>query len=493
MKAFALDSMYYLYLLILMPLSMFGMYRLFLVYLYFRHRANQPHPKSHFRELPRVTVQLPVYNEYYVIERLIRSVCALDYPTDRLEIQVLDDSTDETRELAAALVSEYRAQGIQIRHLCRPDRREFKAGALAEGLKRARGDLIAIFDADFVPLSDFLRRTVHYFTDPQVGLVQTRWGFLNEHFSRLTRVQAVFLNGHFILEHTARNRSGRFFNFNGTAGIWRKAAILDAGGWQGDTLTEDLDLSYRAQMRGWRFVYLPEVVSPSELPVEINALKNQQSRWSRGMIQCAFKLLPRIWRSREPLRQKIDATFHLTSSFGYLMTAILSVLVVPTIYLHQEIFRRWPVYVILAVFSANLLSVIVYYVVAERQTKRVGWAVILDILSLVFVGVGLSLNGARAAVSTLLSRSTPFVRTPKYRVESRERRRLPRRYRAREDISFYLELLFALYYVMWGYLIFRSGNVYFLPALLVFGTGYLYLIYLSLWSRRAYGRRARGA
>ena len=490
MKAFALDSMYYGYLLVLLSLSVFGIYRLVLIYLYFRYRANRPHPKAYFRELPKVTVQLPVYNEYYVIERLIRSVCVLDYPADRLEIQVLDDSTDETRDVAAALVAEYQARGIPIIHLCRHDRREFKAGALAEGLKRARGDLVAIFDADFVPSRDFLRRTVHYFTDPKVGLVQARWGFLNEGFSLLTRVQAVFLNGHFMIEHTARNRSGRFFNFNGTAGIWRKAAILDAGGWQGDTLTEDLDLSYRAQMRGWRFVYLPEVVAPSELPIEINALKSQQSRWSRGMIQCAFKLLPSIWKSGEPLRQKVDATFHLISCFGYLMTSFLSLLIVPTIYLQQDVFRRWPVYAILAVFSTNLLSVIVYYFVAQRQAKRTGWRVLLDILSLIFVGIGLSLNGARAAVAALLSRSIPFIRTPKYRVESHEDGGLPRRYRTREDPSLYLEVAFALYYALWGYLVFKSGNLYFLPALIVFGPGYFYLIYLALWSRmRVYGRR----
>ena len=489
MTTFVLDAMYYIYLLILTPLSVFGLYRLVMIYLYFRHRRNRPQPKGHFRELPVVTVQLPVYNEYYVIERLIRSVCALDYPADRLEIQVLDDSTDDTREVAAALVEEYRSRGIQIEHLCRRDRRDFKAGALAEGLKRARGDLVAIFDADFVPEPDFLQHVVHYFTDPGVGLVQARWGFINERFSRLTRVQAIFLNGHFILEHTARNRSGRFFNFNGTAGIWRKAAIQDAGGWQGDTLTEDLDLSYRAQMRGWRFVYLPEVVAPSELPVEINALKSQQSRWSRGMSQCALKLLPGIWRSDESLRQKIDATFHLTSSFGYLMTAVLSLIVAPTIYLNQNVFRRWPIYAILFIFSTNLLSVFIYYIVAERQVKRVRWTIVFDIISLVFVGIGLSLNGARAAVSGLCRRRIPFIRTPKYRMEARKQRHLPLRYRTKEDISFYLEIFFALYYTVWAYFVYRSGNVYFLPALLVFGPGYFYLVYLSLWSRmRAYRR-----
>ncbi len=302
------DLLLSLYLLVWVVLAAYGIHRLHLVRLYRRRdlAAAPPAPPS---EWPRVTVQLPVYNERYVVERLLDAAAGLDYPRDRLEIQLLDDSTDATVEIAAKRIAWWRSQGVNIVHLRRVDRAGFKAGALQHGLEWASGDLLAIFDADFVPPPGFLRALVPYFQDETVGMVQSRWEHLNETYSLLSRAQAISLDGHFIVEHTARMVGGSYFNFNGTAGILRKACIRDAGGWQSDTLTEDLDLSYRAQLKGWRFVFAPHVACPAELPVEMNAFKAQQHRWVKGSIQVARKLLPVIWRSPAPLAVKSRRPF----------------------------------------------------------------------------------------------------------------------------------------------------------------------------------------
>src|SRR6266700_7135944 len=313
------------YLFLIVLLSFYGLHRYWILYLYFRYYkwakpvASPPLPET----IPMVTVQLPIYNERYVVERLVEAVCRMDYPRDRLEIQVLDDSTDDTSAILRARIAALCREGFLIEHLRRTNRTGYKAGALATGLARARGEFLAIFDADFVPPVDFLKKTLPHFHDPAIGMVQTRWGHLNENYSLLTWIQSIFLDGHFLIEHTARNRSGAFFNFNGTAGIWRREAITSSGGWQHDTLTEDLDLSYRAQMNGWRFMYLPEVVCPAELPVDINAFKTQQNRWTMGAIQTAKKMLPTIWRAPLSLKVKIEATFHLTACMGYLLAAAL--------------------------------------------------------------------------------------------------------------------------------------------------------------------------
>ncbi len=320
----------------LLVLSAYGAHRWYLLWLYRRHRRDDATPARRFDPLPRLTVQLPLYNEMYVAERLIDAVCALDYPRDRLEIQVLDDSTDETREIVSAKTAACAARGFDIVHLHRTDRAGFKAGALEAGLRVAKGDLIAIFDADFVPQPGFARELVHHFTDERVGMVQARWGHLNADYSPLTRVQSMLLDGHFVIEHTARNRSGRFFNFNGTAGIWRRRCIEDAGGWQHDTLTEDLDLSYRAQLEGWRFVFLPDHIAPAELPLEMGAFKSQQHRWAKGSIQTARKLLPRIYRSALPWYVKLEATVHLTANIGYVLMVLLALLIVPAVWLRRR-------------------------------------------------------------------------------------------------------------------------------------------------------------
>src|SRR6185369_8303951 len=298
---------------------------------YFKHRkkvTTEPSP-IRFEKLPPVTIQLPLYNERYVVERLIEEVLKIEYPKELLQIQVLDDSTDDTAPFAEALVERYHTMGYPIEYHHRSNRHGFKAGALQAGLETATGELVAVFDADFCPPADFLMRTVHYFADPKIGVVQTRWSYLNRDYNFLTEVEAILLDGHFILEHGARSRAGYFFNFNGTAGILRREMIDDAGGWQHDTLTEDSDLSYRAQVKGWRFVYLPGLDCPSELPVEIHGFQVQQFRWAKGLTQCAKKLLPMIFRAEIPWRVKAEAFLHLTPNLSYPLMVVISALMLP--------------------------------------------------------------------------------------------------------------------------------------------------------------------
>src|SRR4051795_2663717 len=283
------------YFFVLSILAIYGWHRYYLVYLYMKNRDRVPSetlPPPTLEQMPRVTIQLPIYNEMYVADRLIDAVCEMDYPRALLEIQVLDDWPDEQREIAELAVRRHAARGFDIKYLHRVDRTGYKAGALEAGLRVAKGAFIAIFDADFIPGKDFLRQTLPHFTDPKIGMVQARWGHINQDYSLLTKIQSILLDAHFVLEHGGRHRSGAFFNFNGTAGIWRRTAIESAGGWQHDTLTEDLDLSYRAQLRGWRFLFLPNVVAPAELPVEMTAFKTQQARWAKGLIQTGRKILP---------------------------------------------------------------------------------------------------------------------------------------------------------------------------------------------------------
>src|SRR3954463_7778437 len=325
------------YFFVLIVLAIYGWHRYYLVYLYMSNRDKEPLPGRPLDPLPVVTIQLPLYNEMYVAERLIDAVCAIDYPHDLLEIQVLDDSTDETRSIAELAVRRHASRGFDIRYLHRVDRTGYKAGALEAGLAESTGEFIAIFDADFIPPKDFLKRTLPYFgTDSRIGMVQARWGHINQDYSLLTKIQSILLDAHFVLEHGARNRSGCFFNFNGTAGVWRREAIGSAGGWQHDTLTEDLDLSYRAQLAGWRFVFLPDVVSPAEVPVEMNSFKSQQHRWAKGSIQTCMKLLPRILRSNQPLKVKVEAFFHLSANFNYLLMSLLSILMFPAMWVRYN-------------------------------------------------------------------------------------------------------------------------------------------------------------
>src|SRR5512138_1668788 len=378
------------YALLLLVLSVYGSHRYVMQYLYFRHKYRLPTPLGRFERLPRVTIQLPIFNEMYVTERLVDAVARIDYPRDLLEVQVLDDSTDETRAIARACVERHQAAGLDISYVHRTNRKGFKAGALENGLALAKGELVAVFDADFVPEPDFLRRTVHFFTDPGVGMVQARWGHLNRDYSVLTQAQAILLDGHFVIEHTARNRSGRFFNFNGTAGIWRRAAITAGGGWQHDTLTEDLDLSYRTQLKGWRFVYLADLVAPAEVPVEMNAFKSQQHRWAKGSSQTALKLLPLVRRADVPREVKKEAFFHLTANVGYLLMIPLTILLPITVVVRVS--HGWFEVLLLDIpfFAAATLSVVSFY--ATSQEGRSWWDRVKYVPLVMALGIGLAVN-----------------------------------------------------------------------------------------------------
>ena len=362
------------YFIVLILLAGYGMHRYVLVFLYYKNKKKRTtEPLGHFADLPRVTVQLPIFNEQFVVDRLLDSICRLNYPLDKLDVQVLDDSTDETIAVARGLVNHYAAEGFPITYHHRTNREGFKAGALAEGLKTSQGEFVAIFDADFVPPEDFLLRTIHYFTDPKVGMVQTRWTHINRHYSFLTEVEAILLDGHFVLEHSGRARSNVFFNFNGTAGVWRRQAIDEAGGWQHDTLTEDTDLSYRAQLKGWKFVYLQDVECPAELPVEMTAFKTQQARWAKGLIQTSKKILPRVLKSKERFHVKLEAWYHLTANLSYPLMIVLSVLLLPAMII--RFYQGWfqMLYIDLPLFLASTFSISSFYLVSQRELFPGKW------------------------------------------------------------------------------------------------------------------------
>ncbi len=478
----------FLYFLVLFLLAVYGVHRYLMVYLYYKYkkRARPVKPDPLEDAPPVVTVQLPLFNEQYVVERLIDAVCRIDYPRDRLEIQVLDDSTDETRELAARCVDRYRDAGFDIHYLHRTDRTGFKAGALQEGLTAARGDFVAIFDADFIPPPNFLRNTMHLFKDEKVGLVQTRWSYLNRRYSLLTRIQAIMLDGHFVMEHGARNRSGRFFNFNGTAGIWRRKCIYAAGGWQHDTLTEDLDLSYRAQLRGQRFVFLEEVTTPSELPVEMNAFKTQQHRWSKGSIQTAKKMLPSVWRSPLPFRYKVEATYHLTNNMAYLLMLLLSVLIFPSIVIRVQAGWINSFWIDLPFLCAATVSVSLFYLFAQFEINRDRWMRSpLFLPALMSIGIGICLNNTRAVLEALLGLESGFERTPKYGIVGRKDRWRRLRYKGIRNWLPALELLFALHFGLLIYYTAINGIYPSIPFLCLFFAGYLYVGLTSLWPRTA--------
>jgi cellulose synthase/poly-beta-1,6-N-acetylglucosamine synthase-like glycosyltransferase len=397
----------------------FGGHRLYLAWLYrrqIRRRLEDPIRLQPAR-WPAVTVQLPLYNERYVAERVVRAAAALDYPKDRLEIQVLDDSTDDTTARVARVVNRLKDCGFRITHLRRASRVGFKAGALAEGLAQASGELVAIFDADFAPLPDFLKRVVGEFENPAVGMVQARWSHLNEEHSLLTRTQALQLDAHFTIEHGVRAANGLFFNFNGTAGVWRRSAIEDAGGWHADTLTEDLDLSYRAQLRGWRFVYRDDVAAPAELPVEVAAYRQQQQRWAQGGAQAARKLLPTILRAALPRKVKWEATWHLTSHFAYPLLMFVTVAGLAVGLLAETDAARWVLAVDGVLLSFAMGSLAFFYGVTAEARGGKGWRKrLLLVPAIMILGAGIAFGQTLAVMRGLSGRHTPFRRTPKYDV-----------------------------------------------------------------------------
>jgi cellulose synthase/poly-beta-1,6-N-acetylglucosamine synthase-like glycosyltransferase len=471
------------YFFVLSILGIYGWHRYYLVYQYMKHKDRVPGPPPHVEEWPVVTVQLPIYNEMYVADRVIDAACAIEYPAGKLEIQVLDDSTDETRQIAELAVRRQAARGIDIKYLHRSDRTGFKAGALEAGLKVARGAFIAIFDADFVPTRDFLRRTVPYFHDQKLAVVQARWGHLNQDYSLLTRVQAVLLDGHFVLEHGARNRSGCFFNFNGTAGVWRAAAITDAGGWQHDTLTEDLDLSYRAQMKGWHFLFLPDLVTPAEVPVEMNAFKSQQHRWAKGSIQTCRKILPLLLESDVSRKVKVEAFFHLTANFNYLLMLVLSALMFPAMVVRYNMGWTEMLLIDVPLFGAATFSVVNFYLISQREVYP-DWRSRARALPVVMaVGIGLAVNNARAVIEALRGRESDFMRTPKYGIEHARDDWQHKKYHQFLPVQPLIEVALGVYFTATVVYAVANGIYGTVPFLVLFQFGFLYMGLMSIFQQ----------
>ncbi|HEY0873232.1 MAG TPA: cellulose synthase family protein [Vicinamibacterales bacterium] len=473
-----------LYFFVLSILAIYGWHRYYLVYLYMKNRDRAPEPPAPLKEYPPVTVQLPIFNEMYVADRLIGAVCELDYPRELLEIQVLDDSTDETKDIAELAVRRYAAKGFNIKYLHRVDRTGFKAGALEAGLKQASGQFIAIFDADFIPSSDFLQRTLPYFaTDPKIGMVQARWGHINQDYSLLTKIQAILLDAHFVLEHGGRNRAGCFFNFNGTAGIWRREVIPDAGGWQHDTLTEDLDLSYRAQLKGWRFIFLPDLVAPAEVPVEMNSFKSQQHRWAKGSIQTCMKLLPRILRSNQPFGVKAEAFFHLSANFNYLLMSVLSILMFPSMYVRYSMGWTEMMLIDIPLFAAATMSFCNFYMVSQRELYP-DWKARLKYLPfLMSIGIGLCVNNTRAVIEAMFGKQSEFARTPKYGIERDSDDWVGKKYHQSVGVQPMIELALGLYFTATVFYALANGIYGTLPFLMLFQVGFLYTGLLSIFQQ----------
>src|SRR5258706_10391724 len=473
------------YFFVLIVLAIYGWHRYYLVYLYMRNKDKEPKLGPPLDPTPVVTIQLPLYNEMYVAERLIEAVCRLDYPRELLEIQVLDDSTDETRSIADLAGGRFAGQGYDIKYYHRTDRVGYKAGALEAGLKVARGEFIAIFDADFIPSADFLTRLMPYFAGEKIGMVQARWGHINQDYSLVTKIQSILLDGHFVLEHGGRFRSGRFFNFNGTAGVWRRRTIDEAGGWQHDTLTEDLDLSYRAQLRGWRFVYVPSVIAPAEVPVEMNGFKSQQHRWAKGSIQTCRKLLPEILRADVPLGVKAEAFFHLTANFNYPLMCVLSVLMFPSMVIRYNMGWYEMLLIDVPLFFAATFSVCNFYMICQREIHP-DWRTRLKYLPfLMSIGIGLSINNTRAVFEALFNKHTEFARTPKYRIEGDTDEWVGKKYRQSVAVQPLIEVALGLYFT-WTMFYALANQIYgTLPFLMLFQIGFLYTGLVSIVQRYA--------
>jgi cellulose synthase/poly-beta-1,6-N-acetylglucosamine synthase-like glycosyltransferase len=491
-------SLVCVYLLTLAILAVYGMYRYVQIFIYYRHHHKAHVPAGKFTELPHITIQLPMFNEMYVAQRVIEGACHIDWPRDRTQIQVLDDSTDESAEIARACVERMRRLGHNITYIHRTNRRGYKAGALADAMPEVTGEFIVIFDADFVPTRDMVRRSIDFFVDPNVGCVQTRWDHMNRNQSLLTRAQAIFLDGHFMVEHVARNRSGRFINFNGTAGIWRKKAIDDAGGWQHDTLTEDMDLSFRAQLRGWQFVFLPEVLAPAELPPEMVSFKHQQHRWTKGQVQTSIKLLPSILKAPLPLYIKIEALFHLTCTAVYIPAIILSLILFPVWNVDPELFRSPGKLIPLAIasfFGLLTCSAGSFYMLSQKAVGRSTFTTMLMVPLLMALGMGIAVINAVAVIEGLFgSRDTEFVRTPKYgsAAGSKAWKKRAGTFKVKRSIVPVIELIFGIYMAACATLALvthsATGTV---PFLIIFSAGYLYVGLFTLQARWITARNAK--
>lgn len=477
-----------LYLLVVFILSIYGFHSLVNTFLYMNSKRNQTDGNRipAIREFPRVTIQLPIYNEKYTIERLLESVTKLEYPADRLQIQVLDDSTDSTANLTRQLVDQYRSRNIHIQWIHRTERTGYKAGALSSGLHTATGELIAIFDADFVPPPDWLKRTVPLFINEKLGCLQTRWGHTNRKFNLLTGAEALAIDGHFIVEQAVRSENNFFLNFNGTAGIWRRICIEDAGGWQWDTLTEDLDLSYRAQMRGWKIDYLPDVVVPAELPANVDAFKNQQFRWAKGSFQVVRKILPKVFLNSDlPWHVRLLAILHITGYGVHPLMLLLLLLTLPVGLLAPIAFKLFPLSVI-AAFGPPLL-----YISARSPQSPPLFERIKFIPLLTITGFGLCLNTTVAVIEGLLGKGGVFVRTPKLNLNDNPKhpRSLDKTYTVPLNPLVWIEFALGVYALITGIILLPLTGWGILPWLTIYMLGFFYIGGMSLAQNRESTRK----
>jgi len=463
------------YLTAALLLGIYGLQALILSVLYWLHRRERVLPPA-VSSWPTVTVQLPLYNEMYVAERILRAVTRLQYPREKLHIQVLDDSTDETRLLLERAVAHYRQAGFDIDIIRRPERRGFKAGALQYGLGLAKGEFIAIFDADFVPPADFLLRTIPYFTqEPRLGFVQARWGHLNAEHSTLTRAQSIGLDGHFIVEQTGRQRGGLFMSFNGTAGVWRRSCIIESGGWQADTLCEDLDLSYRAQMAGWHCLYLPELEASAEIPPQMAALKRQQARWAHGSVQCLMKLWRPVLASRKPLSVRLLGLVHLGAYLAHPMSLLLLLCLVPLLIWDGGVHLK------LAFLNVVSFGPPLVYLIGQQQLYR-DWPRRLAYFPFLFLlGIGLSWSNSVAIAKAVLRRPMPFQRTPKFRLTSSAAGWERKRYVLHWQWGNLGEILLMAYAGAGMAFAAQRGAFYVIPFLALYFLGFGYVAFYDLW------------
>ncbi|MHC4339036.1 MAG: glycosyltransferase [Planctomycetota bacterium] len=471
-----------LYLPLAFLLAVYGVHRAHMLFVYLRHRSMNPVPEGELTELPTVLVQIPVFNERTVVLRILDAIEKLDYPRDRLRIQVLDDSTDDTVAIAGDACAGLRARGHDCEHIHRTDREGFKAGALAHGLGFDESELVAIFDADFVPPPGILKEMVPYFAKEKVGLVQARWEHLNLERNLLTRLQSFFLDGHFIIEHTYRNRTGRFFNFNGTAGIWRRSCIDDAGGWSSSSITEDTEISFRAQIKGWEFVYLRDVTVPAEIPADVDAYKGQQHRWAKGYTEVLKEHLPTIWRASIPLKAKIEATLMLSNHFAFLLLGALTILHLPWMLVRSS-FHPNATQTFLDYLGINLvlLAFFAFYVVSQFEAGRFRIRRLVLIPLVLGLGMAQMVNSSRAVLEALFGHKTGFVRTPK------DGDRPARSYKANAAIGQALvEVGFGIYLLASCVLLIARGHIWGSPLNMVVAGGFLFLGLGTLrkqWSR----------
>ncbi len=485
-----------LYALDVFLLFLYGIHLYVMLYLYIKYKNKcisslEKKPldlKSvNIEKLPDITLQLPIYNEYYVIDRLLESVTKIKWPKEKLHIQVLDDSTDETVQKVNQLVDFYKKNGYDIEHIHRTNREGHKAGALKEGLKTAKGEFIAIFDADFIPNPDIFLKIIPYFEDPEIGMIQTRWGHINKDYSLLTYAQSFGIDGHFIIEQVARNGSGLWMNFNGTAGIWRKQCILDAGNWQSDTLTEDFDLSYRAELAGWKFRYFQDIENPAELPATIQAFKSQQFRWCKGSIQTAVKLIPRIIKANLPLKVKLEAIIHLTNYSVHPLMVLNIILTLPLVLIDKwssftyKDFTTEMLFFFAFTLSISTFAPTVFYLYSQKELYKEWINKIIYMPILMMLGTGISISNTKAFLEALSGKISTFQRTPKYRIESKKDKVfLKNKYIQKIDDLIIIEFLFFLYCLITAYYSYVNKKYLIIPFMIIYSAGFFYVIYLNI-------------